>query len=180
MLSTEAVALLMGSLVNDHEWLIQILGVPSRDAGLFAREGRNRERAERLIFTRWSLVMTYFEKYFYADPDRDLDSLWWDLVERYQLLSRPPNREASDWAAKYHVALVPVYYQNYQLGHLTSAQFQQQIEDAFGGLTGRQAAGRWLIERVFRPGARMDWACHVEHATQEPLNPHYFLRSVMS
>jgi peptidyl-dipeptidase A len=111
----------------------------------------------------------------YADPESDLDTLWWDLVERYQGLRRPEGRKAPDWAAKYHVALVPVYYQNYELGFLVSAQLMNRIVRPAGGFTGRKAAGEWLQEKVFRSGARQDWSTHIASATGEPLNPRYFV-----
>ena len=67
--------------------------------------------------------MYRFEKALYQDPDReDLNTLWWDLVEEIQLVQRPPDRDEPDWAAKLHVALGPVYYHNYVLGYLISAQ----------------------------------------------------------
>src|SRR5437764_1292571 len=68
-------------------------------------------RAGLLVFARWVLVMTTFERALYADPDADLDSLWWDLVERHQRIHRPDGRAAPDWAAKIHLAAAPVYYQ---------------------------------------------------------------------
>ena len=40
--------------------------------------------AELLVFTRWVLVMNAFERALYADPEADLDTLWWELVSRYQ------------------------------------------------------------------------------------------------
>ena len=41
-------------------------------------------RDKLLIFSRWCQVMLRFEKAIYADPDQDLNELWWDLVEKYQ------------------------------------------------------------------------------------------------
>jgi peptidyl-dipeptidase A len=177
-LSTEAIALMMGALTFDREWLIQVAEAPAAEAERLSRAARQRERAERLIFTRWCLVMTHFERALYEDPERPLDHLWWDLVERFQELRRPDGREAPDWAAKYHVALAPVYYQNYELGHLVTAQLQERLRQAVGGLTGRPKAGEWLRERFFRPGARQDWSHHVAAAAGEPLNPQYFVRAV--
>lgn len=177
-LSTEAIALLMGGLVYHVEWLKDILGLPPVEAERIGEAARQRTRAARLIFTRWCLVMTHFERAMYADPDRDLDALWWDLVEKYQRLRRPEGRRAPDWAAKYHVALAPVYYHNYELGYLTSAQFHDRLEREAGGLVGRQQAGRWMRERVFRPGASQDWKAHIASATGEPLDPKYFVRTV--
>ena len=177
-LSTEAVAILMGSLTYDAEWLRQVAGVPAAEAEKLAWAAQAKGRALRLIFSRWVLVMTHFERALYGNPEADLDGLWWDLVERYQGLTRPAGRRSPDWAAKIHVALYPVYYHNYELGHLISAQLQHRLRHAAGGLTGRPAAGQWLVERIFRPGNREDWRRHVERATGEPLDPLYFVASL--
>jgi peptidyl-dipeptidase A len=177
-LSTEAIALMMGGLTFDRDWLVHVAGAPAAEAERLSRAARERERAERLIFTRWCLVMTHFERALYENPERDLDPLWWDLVEKYQELPRPEGRRAPDWAAKYHVALAPVYYQNYELGHLVTAQLQDCIRKEAGNMVGRPEAGAWLRERVFRFGARQDWMHHVEAATGEPLNPQYFVQAV--
>ena len=66
------------------------------------------------------MVMTYFERDLYANPDADLNHRWWDYVERFQRLRRPDGRNQPDWAAKVHLALAPVYYQNYLLGEVMS------------------------------------------------------------
>jgi peptidyl-dipeptidase A len=173
-LTTEAIAILMESQTMDASWLEQVLGRPAAEAAQLAEEARQRSMAGDLIFTRWVLVMTHFERALYANPDADLDRLWWDLVERYQGLRRPPGRSSPDWAAKYHIALAPVYYHNYQLGALFRSQMVARLKQDFGGLIGRPPAGEWLRQRVFAPGAREDWATHIEAATGEPLNLKYF------
>jgi peptidyl-dipeptidase A len=122
--------------------------------------------------------MTYFERQLYADPDSDLDGKWWELVERYQMLRRPDRPAPEAWAAKYHIALAPVYYQNYQMGHLMRAQFEAHIREEFGGLAGREAAGKWLRCEVFEPGAQLDWRAHIEHATGVPLTIDPFLTTL--
>jgi peptidyl-dipeptidase A len=176
--TTEAVAILMGSLTFDPEWYIQVLGTPEDRARSLAVSALREDRAEKLIFTRWCLTMTHFERLFYSDPEADLGTIWWDCVERYQLLRRPEGRQAPDWAAKIHVALAPVYYHNYELGHLMAAQLRKRLQDKAGGIVGRPAAGRWLVERVFSPGASLDWRSLIERATGEPLNPRYFIEAL--
>ena len=138
-------------------------------------------RAERLVFTRWALVMYRFEKALYEDPDReDLNSLWWDLVETIQLVERPPGRDEPDWAAKLHVALAPVYYHNYVLGYLISAQLRHHLEKHVvgGPFFMSELAGRYLLEAVFNPGARDNWEDTVLRATGEKLNPGYYVKSL--
>ena len=180
--STEAIALMMGSLADDPVWLSTVAEVPkeelerSRERLLWTR------RADRLVFTRWALVMHHFEKALYEDPDReDLDDLWWDLVERLQLMNRPPGRDGPDWAAKIHVAIAPVYYHNYLLGHLTAAQLRHHLEkDVVGGpFYESELAGRYLLEALFGQGARDNWEDTVLRSTGEKLNPDYFVKALL-
>ena len=125
--------------------------------------------------------MYRFEKGLYKGPDRvDLNALWWDLVGRIQLVNRPPDRDEPDWAAKIHVALAPVYYHNYVLGHLTAAQLRNHLEeDIVGGPFYEHAlAGRYLQEAFFGPGAHNNWEDTILGATGEKLNPDYFVKSL--
>ena len=174
-LSTEAIAILMGDLASEADWLRQVAGAPAAEADRLARAAAEKARASRLVFTRWVLVMTHFERALYEDPERDLNTLWWDLVERYQRLRRPEGRDAPDWAAKYHVALAPVYYHNYELGHLVRAQLRRRLDGEAGGLVGRPEVGAWLVERWFRHGKRYHWADLVQRATSERLSPEAFV-----
>jgi peptidyl-dipeptidase A len=177
-LTTEAIAQLMGGLVSDGEWLEGVLGIDASEAARVSAAASELERAKNLIFIRWSLVMTQFEHEFYADPDSDLDDLWWDLVEEHQLIRRPPGRRAPDWASKFHIGLAPVYYHNYALGLLVAAQIDHHMRRNTGGFVGRPPAGEWLRQRIFRPGASQDWAGHIATASGEPLKPGYFIASV--
>ncbi len=178
--STEAIALMMGGLADDPGWLSSVAGVPKDELEGTRERLLQISRADRLVFVRWALVMYHFEKSLYEDPDReDLNSLWWDLVERIQLVNRPPDRNEPDWAAKLHVALAPVYYHNYVLGHLTAAQLRRHLEAVVGGpFYESEIAGRYLQEAVFGPGARDDWRTTVLRATGEELNPAYFVETL--
>jgi len=180
---TEAIALMMGSLAEEPGWLSRFAGVPESalegDAGRLAA----RRRADRLVFTRWALVVFNFEKLFYEDPEReDLNSLWWNLVERLQLVNRSPDRDEPDWAAKIHLAVAPVYYHNYLLGNLISAQLRNHLETRVTGgepFFSSEVAGRYLQEAVFGPGARNGWEETVLWATGERLDPAYFVTSLL-
>jgi peptidyl-dipeptidase A len=125
--------------------------------------------------------MYRFEKALYDDPDReDLNDVWWELIEKLQLVGRPPGREEPDWAAKLHVALAPVYYHNYVLGHLTAAQLRHHLETwiSRGPFFLSELSGRYLLEAFFGPGARDNWEDTVLRATGGKLNPDYFVKSL--
>jgi peptidyl-dipeptidase A len=179
--STEAIALMMGSLVDDPAWLSAVAEVREEELERDRKHLLLSSRADRLVFTRWALVMYRFEKALYEDPDReDLSDLWWDLIEKIQLVERPPGRDEPDWAAKLHVALAPVYYHNYVLGHLTAAQLRHHLEERVSGrpFFMSELSGRYLLEAFFSQGARENWEDTVLRATGEKLNPDYFVKSL--
>ena len=173
-LSTEAIAMLMGRLALNDEWLVDVAGVPAAEAAAIAPQIRSRQRLGMLIFVRWVLVVVNFERAMYQNPERDLNTLWWDLVERYQMVPRPEGRDRPDWAAKIHLALYPVYYQNYMLGELMASQLNRTIAKRFGRLIDTPAAGQFLQEELFRRGACADWDTTLEQVTGERLSARYF------
>jgi peptidyl-dipeptidase A len=177
-LTTEGIAMLMGRLPRDPRWLREVAEVTGSDVDALAPALAEARRAALLVFARWVLVMTNFERSLYADPDADLDSLWWDLVERHQLLHRPDGRRAPDWASKIHLAAAPVYYQNYLYGELFASQLDATLRERTGGLVDRAEAGALLREQVFAPGASLRWDALVERATGEPLSAAHLARQL--
>ena len=167
---TEAIALLSGRLVRNPEWLKDIAGVPQGDVDAIVHQLRSATAAQNLLFARWVLVVTNFERELYADPEADLDSIWWELVERFQHVECPPGRTAPDWAAKIHVATAPAYYHNYLLGDLLASQLLHTIERECGGLVANEKAGEFLKERIFRHGSLLRWDVLVEEATGRQLS----------
>jgi len=173
-LTTEAVAQLYGRLSKDAGWLRDVAGVPASELTGVEEQVKEALRASMLVFARWVLVMCHFERGLYADPSADHNARWWDLVERFQMVTRPPGRDAPDWAAKLHLALAPVYYQNYVLGELFASQLQATVERRGGRLYDDRETGTWLRESVFGPGARLRWDRLVEQATGEPISARAF------
>jgi peptidyl-dipeptidase A len=175
--TTEAIAMLMGRLARDGDWLNLIRGLPSTALGELAIAAHAQEQAKQLVLVRWALVMVHFERALYANPERhDLNQFWWDCVERFQLIQRPEGRDAPDWAAKYHFAGAPVYYHNYILGELTASQLGHTIRSQVPGsrLIDNPGTGVFLRDQLFALGARYPWNDTLRRVTGERLNPHYF------
>jgi len=91
----------------------------------------NALRLQQIVFSRWAQVMYRFEKSMYENPDQDLNKLWWDTVEKYQMITKPEGRNMPDWASKIHIALYPCYYHNYLLGEMLASQFYSYITPGF-------------------------------------------------
>lgn len=175
---TEGIAILMGRLASDREWLERVAGMEAADAAALDDALRAARAAELLVFTRWVLVMTSFERSLYRDPEIDLDARWWELVQRYQLVTPPEGRRAPDWAAKIHVAVAPVYYHTYLYGQMVASQLAATLRRECGGIVDRGAAGRLLSERIFAPGLSVRWDRLLEQATDERLSAAAFGRDI--
>ena len=128
--------------------------------------------------------MLRFETALYEDPDRDLNALWWDLVEEYQAIRRPEGRDAPDYASKIHIVSAPAYYHNYMMGELFAAQVHHTIaREVLGGVApaqasyvGNPAVGRFMKEKVFAPGRTLSWNALTKHATGEELGAKAFAK----
>lgn len=180
--TTEAIAMLFGRLASNAQWLKDMIKINSDEVEKIKDESFKSLRLEQLVFSRWAQVMYRFEKSMYENPDQDLNSLWWDLVEKYQLLKRPAGRNNPDWASKIHIALYPAYYHNYMLGELLASQFNNYIctnvlkvnSKDLQSFYNSSEVGNYLIEKVFKPGNRYYWNEMIEKATGEKLTSKYY------
>ncbi|MGQ9496071.1 MAG: M2 family metallopeptidase [Thermoanaerobaculaceae bacterium] len=183
--ATEGVAMLFGSLAQKGAFY-QAMGLISDgdSAAAFSQALEEKLRSQALIFSRWCQVMLRFEKGLYENPDQDLDALWWSLVERYQLLRRPPQAPSGTWASKIHIVSAPVYYHNYCLGELYASQLHEAIVERFYPgqdparvvYVGNPKVGEYFKERVFGPGASLKWDEFVRFSTGKPLSAEAFAR----
>ncbi|HOK38301.1 MAG TPA: M3 family metallopeptidase [Bacteroidales bacterium] len=180
--TTEAIAMLFGRLGSNAQWMQGMLGIDEVEKKKIAEEGFKTLRLEQLVFSRWAQVMYRFEKSMYENPDQDLNKLWWDLVEKYQLVTRPEGRDMPDWATKSHIATSPCYYHNYLLGELLASQLNYYItknickNDDYNmqSFYNNKEVGKFLIEKVFNPGAKYHWNTMIEKATGEKLTAKYY------
>ncbi len=178
LVATEASALLFGALAGSGEWLERVLEIGSADGTELGSRLQAARAAELLVFTRWVLVMNGFERALYADPDGDLDSTWWELVARHQLVTPPDGRRAPDWAAKIHVAVAPVYYHTYLYGAIVASQLKRALDAAVGGIVDRPEAGAILHRKLFAPGQSVRWDRLVAQASGSPLSMSALAREV--
>ncbi|MBX7066838.1 MAG: M2 family metallopeptidase [Parachlamydiales bacterium] len=170
MIPTEAMALIAGRQAYRSSALSELIG-PQKEA--LRKKADHSLRRRQLIFSRWVLVMTAFESELYRDPSQDLNKLWWNLVQKYQKITPPKNREKQfDWATKYHIGLAPVYYFSYLLGEMFASAIQESLVKETGASSlSNPKAGQFLNKKLFSPGNRMPWSELVEHVTGEPLTP---------
>lgn len=176
--TTEGVAQYFGALARNPEWLVNNRGVSSEKANAIKNDLIEQRLREQLIFCRWTIVMTFFEKALYENPEQDLNALWNSMTEKFQLLEVQPNRNKADWASKPHFVIAPVYYHNYMLGELFGSQLRNSLtKESNGDL---KKFGQLLDERVFKPGASARWEDFVKDATGEELSVDAFINELKS
>jgi peptidyl-dipeptidase A len=181
ILTTEGVAMMFQKLSRRRAWLEQ-MGVTVAEPQVFDETAAKMSRYELLIFSRWCQVMLRFEKGMYEHPEQDLNKLWWDLVERYQMLRRPPGRNAPDYGSKIHIVSAPVYYQNYMMGELFASQLHHAIAaKVYKGAApasvvyvNSREVGDFMRRYVFEPGRTVSWNELTRFATGADLSPEAF------
>lgn len=180
--ATEAVAMLFGALAKNALFIADYAGGDPADLKKNEDHILEQSRRERLIFARWAMVMLHFEKALYEDPEQDLNKLWWDMVERFQMVTRPANRDAADWASKPHFTIAPVYYHNYMLGELFAAMLRAQLAEVAGhkgpmsslNFKGQTDFGKFLKDKIFQPSRKYSWPEFVQNATGGELSAAHF------
>lgn len=182
--TTEAIAMLFGRLSKDPLWMQQMLGLSDTEREKLKEVTEYQQRLGQLIFARWDIVMYNFEKQMYANPDQDLNKLWWDMVEKYQFVKRPEGRNKPDWASKIHFTIAPCYYHNYLLGEMLASQLNHDMANKIPSINsdkginyvGCKQIADYLKTNVFEPGNRYQYNEMIKKATGEYLTPKYFVQ----
>ena len=180
--TTEAIAMMFGRMAAGAKWMHDVAEIEADKTDSIKEDAEKLLRTEQIIFSRWVQVIYRFESAMYENPEQDLNSLWWELVEKYQLLKKPEGRNKPDWASKIHVALYPAYYHNYILGEILASQLYYYIstkvldydfpEDV--SFAGKKEVGEYLKNLFFSYGAVYPWNELIEKATGEKLTPKYY------
>lgn len=181
ILTTEGVAMQFERFSKSRKWLGQ-MGVTVDNPEAFETAAEKVRRNQLLIFSRWCQVMLRFEKAMYENPGQDLNKLWWDLVEKYQGLTRPNDRNAPDYASKIHIVSAPVYYHNYMMGQLFASQVHHAIaREVYNNADpntvtyfNEPKVGEFMKKKVFAPGRTLDWRDLTKFATGSELSPKAF------
>lgn len=181
--TTEAIAMIFGRLSGNALWMQEMLGLSDSQRNELEGVANENTKLGQLIFARWVLVMYNFEKLMYADPDQDLNKLWWNMVEKYQYVKRPEGRNAPDWASKIHFVMAPCYYHSYLLGEMLASQLNHHMAEIIPAMktdkgisyVGKKEIGTYLRKNIFEPGNIYHFNEMIKRATGEPLTPKYFV-----
>lgn len=182
--TTEAIAMLFGRFASNPQRIKDILNISEDEKYTIADNCFDTLRLEQLVFSRRVQVMYRFEKQLYENPNQDLNTLWRDLVEKYQMIKRPIWRNEPDRATKVHIATSPCYYHNYLLGEILASQLYYHIvwkvlkssEYRFQSFYNQHEVGEYLKKYIFYPGSKYHWNTMIKLATGEELTPKWYAK----
>jgi peptidyl-dipeptidase A len=157
---TEGMGQFFGRVVEDERWLRDVAGAHARKKNLY-----------RL---RFSLALLRFERAMFESPGRDLNELWWDLIEKYAGVAR--RDEVFPWGSIVHFTTHPVYLQNYLLADMICDSLWEHVEENAGGVVGSAQLAPYLNETFFRHGAAMPWQKLYRKALGKKLSADAYIR----
>ena len=161
---TEGMAQTLAALVRDSVWLVNYGHLSPQLASKYLKLRQEQD----IIYLRSQLVRLVFEFEAYNNPNRDLNQLYWDLVDRY--LFTPRHLDIKPWAAVIHFTTHPVYLQNYLLADMISAQSLEYVREQYGPPVDNIAFRSFLNQNYFRFGSRYPWEEMLERGTGKPLS----------
>lgn len=155
--------------VDDPRWLTEFAGLGEQLTADFVAARRDLA----LMELRQLLLWQYFELEAYGDAGRDLNKVYWDLYEKYLLMSR--HDDLSPWASDPNLALAPGGYRDRMIGRLIAAQTWSYMLKVNGTVIDNRDTRSFLIQNYFRFGRLYGWPELVKRGTGESLNPAYYL-----
>jgi len=182
--ANDAIATLFSGFSINPVWLEKIVGIPEAEKEKIKETSFKQLRLEKFVFSRFAQVMYRFERDLYEDPGQNLNDLWWQLVSNYQMLNMPNERDEPDWATKTHIITMPCSYHNYLLGELIASQIHTFVNDEVLNndetcetkCINNPKVGEYMINKLFKPGAKYNMQNWLKNATNSNLSPDYFAR----
>ena len=141
-------------------------------------------RQDQLFTCRWWMLVYYFEKSMYENPEADPDAMWRDLFARYLKIESGEDRIGnSDWAVENYFSLYAVHAHNFIMGELWASQWLEHLcqnDSRLGkvenpNVVGDGAVGKYLRKYIFQSGASVSWQELTVSGTGAPLANTAFL-----
>ena len=165
----EGITSLFASLCSESSWLEQYAGAPPALIGQF----KTSQRKADVVSLRIMLAHMKFEYEMYTNSERDLNQLYWDILEQYLLI--PRYEDLVIWSHVDAFTYHPVELQAALYGDMIAAQTEAYLEKQYGGLPGNGDAYSFLVQNYMRFGSRYPWEELLERGTGERLNPEYLI-----
>ncbi len=138
----------------------------------------------RILLIRFLQVVVRFEMEMYQNPNQDLDKVYWDLVNRYQLVNKPKEYHAK-WVFSSYLTRYICYYQNYLIGITGAAQIKYTLRKEMDinnskhrCLSNNPEVTSEFFQELFGYGNSVPWQELVLLTTGDSLDTKYLLMDI--
>ncbi len=132
------------------------------------------ERDRRIIELRLLLTDIMFEYESYQNPGRDLNQVYWDMVEKYAYL--PRHDDIMPWAADLTFVTDPLSLNDDLIGRIIARQTMHYLYRTNGTVVGNRETRAFLVQNYFRFGSRYGWRELLNRGTTEGFDPAYLVK----
>lgn len=146
-------------------WLETYAGVPSSVIQRFL----SAERSLDALRLRLLLVNAAFEAEAYANPNQDLNQVYWRLFEKY--LSLPRHDDLTPWASDVNLVTNPLNARDVLVARILARQSARHLHELYGEPVNNRDIRAFMIQNYFRFGSRYPWRELLERATGKPTDP---------
>lgn len=168
----EGIAMFFEEQMTNPYWIHENLEIPLDTAKKYMSDEIS--RLSELRMCRHNLMIFYFEKAMYENPDADLNQVWKDLSAQMKRLVYPEDYHLADWALHPHIAAEGCYYYSYQVGMVFLSQLkeamQREIPNLKPSFSNNQAIGDYLIQNLFQYGQSLPMDSLIELSTGHGLS----------
>jgi peptidyl-dipeptidase A len=169
----EGMACIMEHFASDADWLRENTSVPKAEIRRFVKANKT----SRLLRLRNLVALSTFEFQAYDHPDQDLNRLWSETRSKYLFVQE---NETPQWASQSIFTTHPIYFQNYIIADLITAQTIAHLKNSHGTLLDNPEVSKFLIGSYYAPGASVDWQEKIEKATGSKLSAKPLIQQLMS
>lgn len=138
----------------------------------------------RILLIRFLQVVVRFEMEMYQNPNQDLDKVYWELVNRYQLVNKP-NEYHAKWVFSSYLTRYKCYYQNYLIGITGAAQIKYSLNNEMNPnhskhscLSNNPEVTSEFFQELFGYGNSVPWQELVLLTTGDSLDTKYLLMDI--
>lgn len=168
----DALYWLVTDLVENDGWNRKYAGMPEPLVILL----RTKHRFERLYRVRKALAMIELEGALYKDPLADLNTRYAAIEDKYMGVVDVAN--VFPWAVDPGLINNPGKSANALVGFVIGAQISNYLTEKYGTILDNQRTREFLVQNIFRFGAREKWQLLVERATGEMISPKYIVSAL--
>ncbi|MEE8575986.1 MAG: M3 family metallopeptidase [candidate division Zixibacteria bacterium] len=169
---TEGMAQIAAGMLKEKQWLETYAKMPPQLVDSYLASLKEQE----IQILRRRLVLYNFEYEAYKNPNRDINKLYWDIVEKQ--LHVPRHEDLKPWAGIGHYVSIPIYLQNYLYADMIAAQTYDFLRENYGSITDNPKVSAFLVQNYYRFGARYDWRELIQRGTDEDLNPEHLIKQL--